>query len=75
MLETHFTPGHGSLPGTAGMETNAPAGRGLSKRVPAMRRAGKEATARDKAGNQNASETNRRFSTENARVKLKPLYP
>ena len=48
---------------------------GLSKRVPSMQQMKKEVTAWNKARNQNASKINWRFSTENARIKLKRLYP
>jgi len=75
ILEIHFTPKHGSWLNMAEIEINILVNHGLSKRVPFMKQMIKEVTAWNKARNQEASKINWRFSTEDARIKLKRLYP
>jgi hypothetical protein len=75
ILEIHYTPKHGSWLNMAEIEINVLVNHGLSKRVPTMRQMRKEVAAWNKARNQSASKINWRFSTENARIKLKRLYP
>jgi transposase len=74
-LEIHFTPKHGSWLNMAEIEINVLVNHGLSKRVPSMRQMRKELAAWNKARNQSASKINWRFSTDDARIKLKRLYP
>ena len=74
-LEIHLTPKHGSWLNMAEIEINVLVNQGLSKRIPSMQQMKKEVAAWNKARNQNASKINWRFSTENARIKLKRLYP
>jgi len=74
-LEIHFTPKHGSWLNMAEIEINVLVNHGLSKRVPSMRQMIKEVSAWNKARNQSASKINWRFSTDDARIKLKRLYP
>jgi len=75
MLEIHFTPKHGSWLNMAEIEINVLVNHGLSKRVPSLRQMIKEIAAWIKTRNQSASKINWRFSTEDARIKLKRLYP
>jgi len=74
-LEIHFTPKHGSWLNMAEIEINVLVNHGLSIRVSSMQQMKKEVAAWNKDRNQNASKINWRFSTENARIKLKRLYP
>ena len=74
-LEIHYTPKHGSWLNMAEIEINVLVNHGLSKRVPSMRQMKKEITAWNKARNKTAKKINWRFSTEDARIKLKRLYP
>jgi transposase len=75
MLEIHYTPKHGSWLNMAEIEINVLVNHGLSKRVPTMQQMRKEVAAWNKDRNQRASKINWRFSTEDARIKLKRLYP
>jgi sensor domain CHASE-containing protein len=59
----------------AEIEINVLVNHGLSKRVSSMRQMIKEVSAWNKARNMTANKINWRFSTEDARIKLKRLYP
>jgi hypothetical protein len=74
-LEIHYTPKHGSRLNMAEIEINVLANHGLSERVPAMEQMRKEVAARTKSRNKSANKINWRFSTDDARIKLKRLYP
>jgi transposase len=74
-LEIHYTPKHGSWLNMAEIEINVLVNHGLSKRVPTIEQMKKEVEAWKKARNKTASKINWRFSTDNARIKLKQLYP
>jgi len=74
-LEIHYTPKHGSWLNMAEIEINVLANHGLPKRVSSMEQMKKEVAAWNKARNKTASKINWRFTTENARDKLKRLYP
>ena len=74
-LEIHYIPKHGSWLNMAEIEINVLENHGLSKRVPSMKQMIKEVTAWNKARNVAANKINWRFSTEDARIKLKRLYP
>jgi transposase len=74
-LEIHYTPKHGSWLNMAEIEINVLVNHGLSKRIPTIEQMRKEITAWCKVRNKAASKINWRFLTENARVKLKRLYP
>jgi hypothetical protein len=74
-LEIHYTPKHGSWLNMAEIEINVLVNHGLSRRVPTMDRMKKEVAAWNKARNLSAKKINWRFSTEDARIKLKRLYP
>ena len=74
-LEIHYTPKHGSWLNMAEIELNVLVNHGLSKRVPSLKQMIKEVSAWNKARNMAANKINWRFTTENARIKLKRLYP
>jgi hypothetical protein len=74
-LEIHYTPKHGSWLNMAEIEINVLVNHGLSKRVPTMQQMKKEVSAYNKARNKAANKINWRFSTDDARIKLKQLYP
>ena len=74
-LEVHYTPKHGSWLNMAEIEINVLANHGLSRRVPTMEQMRKEVAAWNKARNLSANKINWRFTTDDARIKLKHLYP
>jgi len=74
-LEIHYTPKHGSWLNMAEIEINVLVNHGLSKRVPTIEQMKKEVKAWNKARNKTATKINWRFSTDDARIKLKRLYP
>ena len=74
-LEIHFTPKHGSWLNMAEIENNVLINHGLSKRIPTMEQMKKEVEAWNIARNQSVKKINWRFTTEDARIKLKRLYP
>jgi hypothetical protein len=75
MLEIHYTPKHGSWLNMAEIEINVLANHGLSKRVPTMQQVRKEVKAWNKSRNRTANKISWRFTTDDARIKLKRLYP
>ena len=74
-LEIHYTPKHGSWLNMAEIEINVLVNHGLSKRIPTMEQIKKEVTAWCKLRNATANKINWRFSSDDARIKLKRLYP
>ena len=74
-LEIHYTPKHGSWLNMAEIENNVLVNPGLSQRVPSLQQMKKEVSAWNKSRNKNASKINWRFTTDDARIKLKRLYP
>ena len=74
-LELHYTPKHGSWLNMAEIENNILINYGLSKRIPTMEQMRSEVAAWTEARNQSARKINWRFTTEDARIKLKRLYP
>jgi len=74
-LEIHYTPKHGSWLNIAEIENNVLVNHGLSKRVPTLQQMKKEVSAWNKSRNKSANKINWRFTTDNARIKLKRLYP
>jgi len=74
-LELHYTPKHGSWLNMAEIENNILINHGLSKRIPTMEQMRSEVAAWTEARNQSARKINWRFTTEDARIKLKRLYP
>jgi transposase len=75
MLEIHFTPKHGSWLNMAEIEINVLVNHGLAKRVPTIKQMRKEVRAWNKSRNKAANKINWRFTTDDARIKLKRLYP
>jgi hypothetical protein len=74
-IEWHDTPKHGSWRNTAEIELSVPARQCLDRRIPdagAMRR---EVAAWESRRNAAAVKADRRFTTADARVGLKNLYP
>ena len=74
-LEIHYTPKHGSWLNMAEIEINVLVNHGLSKRVPTIEQLKKEVTAWNKSRNKTANKINWRFTANDARFKLKYLYP
>jgi len=74
-LEIHHTPKHGSWLNMAEIEINVLVNHGISKHVPTIEQMQKEVKAWSKARNKAANKINWRFNTEDARIKLKRLYP
>jgi hypothetical protein len=74
-LEIHYTPKHGSWLNMAEIEINVLVNHGLSERVPTMEHMKKQVAAWNKARNLSGNKINWRFTTEDARIKLKRLYP
>jgi hypothetical protein len=74
-LEIHYTPKHGSWLNIAEIEINVLTNHGLSKRIPTMEQMKKEVAAWNKERNENGKKITWRFSTDDARIKLKHLYP
>jgi transposase len=74
-LELHYTPIHGSWLNMAEIEINVLVNHGLSKRVPTIEQMREEVAAWNEARNHSAGKIQWRFTTEDARIKLKRLYP
>jgi hypothetical protein len=69
------TPKHGSWLNMAEIENNVLINHGLSRRIPTLEQMRKEVAAWNEARNRSAKGINWRFSTDDARIKLKRLYP
>jgi hypothetical protein len=76
-LEIHYTPKHGSWLNMAEIELNVinNHNHGLSARIPAIDPMRREAEAWNRRRNQEARKINWRFTTADARIKLKRLCP
>ena len=74
-LEFVYTPKHGSWLNMAECEFSVLSQQCLSRRLPDRDTVNAEVTAWTKARNLNAAPANWRFTTEDARIKLKRLYP
>ena len=74
-LEIHYTPKHGSWLNMAEIEINVLVNHGLSKRVPTLQQMKKEVKAWCKLRNKTVDKINWRFTADDARIKLKRLYP
>jgi hypothetical protein len=75
ILEIHYTPKHGSWLNMAEIEINILVNHGLSKRVPTLAQMKKEVAAWARTRNKTGKKINWRFSINDARIKLKHLYP
>jgi hypothetical protein len=59
----------------AEIEINVLVNHGLSKRIPSIEQMKKEVAVWNKTRNLSAGKINWRFTTDDARIKLKRLYP
>jgi transposase len=74
-FEWHYTPKHGSWLNVAEMELSALARQCLDRRIPDLARLRREVAAWEWARNVAAVKVDWQFTTADARVKLKKLYP
>jgi len=74
-LEIHYTPEHGSWLNMAEIENSAMAGQCLSRRIPEKQVMEEETSAWSKQRNEEGASANWRFQNEDARIKLRRLYP
>jgi hypothetical protein len=74
-LEIHYTPKHGSWLNIAEIELSAMTSQCLGRRIPTMEALSIELKAWDFARNQASACVNWQFRTDDARIKLKKLYP
>jgi DDE superfamily endonuclease len=74
-LEIHYTPKHGSWLNMAELELSALARQCLDRRIPDLEALGREVAAWEAARNAAAVAVDWQFTTADARVKLKRLYP
>ena len=74
-LEIHYTPKHGSWLNMAEIEIGVMSRQCLDRRIPDQRTLGREAAAWQDRRNQEAIKVDWRFTTADARIKLKSLYP
>jgi transposase len=74
-LEIHYTPKHGIWLNMAEIELKVINNHGLSPRIPTIEQMRKEMAAWKGRRNREACKINWRFTTADARIKLKRLYP
>jgi transposase len=74
-LEFHYTPKHGSWLNMAEIELSVLNRQCLDRRIPDKDVLTEEVAAWEKRRHQNSSPVDWRFTTEDARIKLKRLYP
>ena len=74
-LEFHFTPKHGSWLNMAEIELNVVGSQCLDRRIAEKETLVTEVAAWECARNQNACTVNWQFTTDDARIKLRKLYP
>jgi hypothetical protein len=74
-LEIHYTPKHGSWLNMAEIELSALKGQCLDRRIPDLQTMQKHVAAWENDRNNQQSKITWQFSTNNARIKLKQLYP
>ena len=74
-LELHYTPKHGSWLNMAEIELSVLGRQCLRRRIPDQRALRREVAAWEAARNTKGSTVNWRFTTQDARIKLKRLYP
>ncbi len=74
-LEIHHTPKHASWLNMAEIELSVLFGQCLNRRIPDIQILEKEVKAWEYAHNHNLRPINWRFTTQDARIKLKRLYP
>jgi hypothetical protein len=74
-FEWHYTPKHGSWLDLAESELGVLSSQCLDRRIPDKQTLVEEIAAWEQDRNANHSKANWQFSTQNARIKLKHLYP
>jgi hypothetical protein len=74
-LEFHFTPEHGSWLNMAEIELSALATECLNRRLPDAASLRAEVAAWERSRNEDGSDINWQFTTDDARIKLRQLYP
>jgi hypothetical protein len=74
-LEIHYTPKHGSWLNIAEIELSALTGQCLDRRMPDIETLRKETRAWEQRRNAHHQGVDWQFTTQNARIKLKRLYP
>lgn len=74
-LEFHYTPKHGSWLNMAEISISILARQCINRRIPNLTILNKEISAWCKSQNNNRTPINWQFTTEDARVKLRRLYP
>jgi hypothetical protein len=74
-FEWHYTPKHGSWLNMAESELGVLASQCLDRRIPDKQTLSREATAWQERRNKHQTKADWRFTTEDARIKLKRLYP
>ena len=74
-LELHYTPKHGSWLDMAEIEIGVMSRQCLNRRIPDQKTLRKEINAWQEQRNKKAIHVNWRFTTADARIKLKSLYP
>ena len=74
-LEIHYTPKHGSWLNIAEIELSTMAGQCLDRRIPDRQTLEREVAAWEAERNALGGPVNWRFTTADARIKLKRLYP
>ena len=74
-LEIHYTPKHGSWLNMSEIEIGVMARQCLDRRIPDQSALRREVRAWQQQRNQDTIRVDWRFTTEDARIKLKSLYP
>lgn len=74
-FDFHYTPKHGSWLNMAETELSILSRQCLARRIPDQQTLKKEAAAWEKERNTNSSTIDWQFTTKNARIKLRRLYP
>ncbi len=74
-LEFHYTPKHGSWLNIAEIELSVLSGQCLDQRIPNQESLKQEVAAWEAERNSIGTTVNWRFTTKDARIKLKRLYP
>jgi len=74
-LEIHYTPKHGSWLNVAEIELSVLKGQCLAERIPCIEEMQAEISAWESERNNKNAKTNWQFTTSDARIKLKRLYP
>ena len=74
-LEIHYTPKHGSWLNIAEVELSAMARQCLGRRIPSIDQLSLELSEWESARNKNQKSVDWQFTTDDARIKLRRLYP